>query len=95
MPKQAYRSEMGKIHAILDVTANGGDDGVLVSIIAHKANLTHDVVVDSCYKLAEAGLIEMTRRGRNRIMTMTQKGFCFFLELQRFKKLVESMNLRC
>lgn len=95
MVKHAYRSELGKIYAILNVIANSGSDGVFVSIIAHKANLTHDVVVDSCTKLAAAGLIDMTRRGRNRIMTMTQKGFWFFLEIRRFKRLVEGMNLRC
>lgn len=94
MPKQPYRSEMGKIHAILDVTARGGESGVLISAIAHKANLTHDVVKYSCEKLEDAGLIEIHRRGRNRILIITHKGFCFFLELRRFRDLVKSMNLR-
>ena len=94
MPKQRYRSEMGKIHAILEAAAKGGNDGVQISTITHKANLTHEVVVESCSKLEAAGLIESFKRGRNRIVIITHKGLCIFVELRRFKNIMEGMNLR-
>jgi hypothetical protein len=41
MSKQQYRSEMGIMGDILDVTADGGRGGVIVSAISRKANLSH------------------------------------------------------
>ena len=58
MSKQQYRSEMGIMGDILDVTADGGRDGIIVSAISRKANLSHYAVLDKCEKLVEAGLVE-------------------------------------
>jgi len=41
MSKQQYRSEMGIMGDILDVTIDGGQSGVIVSAISRKANLSH------------------------------------------------------
>jgi hypothetical protein len=38
MSKQQYRSEMGIMGDILDVTMDGGRSGVIVSAISRKAN---------------------------------------------------------
>jgi len=53
MSKQQYRSEMGIMGDILDVTADGGRDGIIVSAISRKANLSHYAVLDKCEKLVE------------------------------------------
>ena len=58
MSKQQYRSEMGIMGDILDVTLNGGQQGVIVSAISRRANLSHYAVLDKCEKLVEAGLVE-------------------------------------
>jgi hypothetical protein len=42
---------MGIMGDILDVTANGGRSGVIVSAISRKANLSHYAVLDKCEKL--------------------------------------------
>jgi len=55
MSKQQYRSEMGIMGDILDVTMDGGQRGVIVSAISRKANLTHYAVLDKCEKLINAG----------------------------------------
>jgi predicted transcriptional regulator len=89
-----YRSEMGIMGDILDVTANGGRDGIIVSAISRKANLSHYAVLDKCEKLVEAGLVESIKNDRNRIFQITEKGLGFFQEFKRFQLLVESMNLR-
>jgi len=94
MSKQQYRSEMGIMGDILDVTMDGGRNGVIVSAISRKANLSHYAVLDKCEKLVSAGLVETIKNDRNRLYLMTEKGVQFFQEFQRFQSLVESMNLR-
>ena len=85
---------MGIMGDILDVTANGGRDGIIVSAISRKANLSHYAVLDKCEKLVEAGLVESIKNDRNRVFQITEKGLGFFQEFKRFQTLVESMNLR-
>ncbi len=85
---------MGIMGDILDVTADGGRDGIIVSAISRKANLSHYAVLDKCDKLVEAGLVESVRNDRNRVYLITEKGLQFFQEFKKFQGLVESMNLR-
>jgi predicted transcriptional regulator len=85
---------MGIMGDILDVTMEGGRNGVIVSAISRKANLSHYAVLDKCEKLVEAGLVDSVKNDRNRLFMMTEKGVRFFQEFRRFQSLVESMNLR-
>ena len=85
---------MGIMGDILDVTAEGGRNGVIVSAISRKANLSHYAVLDKCQKLISAGLVESVKNDRNRVFLITEKGLQFFQEFRRFQSLVESMNLR-
>ena len=94
MSKQQYRSEMGIMGDILDVTMEGGRSGVIVSAISRKANLSHYAVLDKCEKLVNAGLVESIKTERNRVYMITEKGLEFFQEFRRFQNLIESMNLR-
>ncbi len=94
MSKQQYRSEMGIMGDILDVTLDGGRGGVIVSAISRKANLSHYAVLDKCEKLVTAGLVDSVKNDRNRLFMITEKGLEFFQEFRRFQNLVESMNLR-
>ncbi len=94
MSKQQYRSEMGIMGDILDVTMAGGRQGVIVSAISRRANLSHYAVLDKCEKLVTAGLVESSKNDRNRIFMITERGLQFFQEFKRFQDLVESMSLR-
>ena len=94
MSKQQYRSEMGIIADILGVTMDGGTQGVIVSAISRRANLSHYAVLEKCQKLIDAGLVESLKDNRNRLFMITEKGIKFFQEFQRFQNLVQTMNLR-
>ena len=94
MSKQQYRSEMGIMGDILDVTSNGVHSGVIVSAISRKANLSHYAVLDKCEKLINAGLVQTIRNDRNRKFMITEKGINFHQEFQRFQSLLDSMQLR-
>ncbi|HSF28362.1 MAG: winged helix-turn-helix domain-containing protein [Nitrosopumilaceae archaeon] len=94
MSKQQYRSEMGIIADILGVTMDGGTQGVIVSAISRRANLSHYAVLDKCQKLIDAGLVDSMKDNRNRLFVITEKGIKFFQEFQKFQSLVQAMNLR-
>ena len=85
---------MGIIADILGVTMDGGTQGVIVSAISRRANLSHYAVLDKCQKLINAGLVDSMKDNRNRLFVITEKGIRFFQEFQRFQSLVQSMNLR-
>ncbi len=85
---------MGIMGDILDVTMDGGREGVIVSAISRRANLSHYAVLDKCEKLVTAGLVDSVKNERNRLYMITEKGLEFFQEFRRFQDLVESMNLR-
>lgn len=94
MVTKQYRSEMVIIADILNVTANEGRDGIIISAISRKANLSHYAALDKCEKLIEAGLIELVKKDRNRIFLITEKGIRLFQEFKQFQGLLENMNLR-
>ncbi|TLX66154.1 MAG: winged helix DNA-binding protein [Thaumarchaeota archaeon] len=85
---------MGIIADILGVTMDGGTQGVIVSAISRRANLSHYAVLEKCQKLIDAGLVESMKDDRNRLFVITEKGIKFFQEFQRFQNIVQTMNLR-
>lgn len=85
---------MGIIADILGVAMDGGTQGVIVSALSRRANLSHYAVLDKCQKLIEAGLVDSMRDNRNRLFVITEKGIKFFQEFQKFQCLVQTMNLR-
>ncbi len=85
---------MGIMADILGVTMDAGTQGVIVSAISRRANLSHYAVLEKCQKLINAGLVESLRDNRNRLFVVTEKGIRFFQEFQRFQNIVQAMNLR-
>lgn len=85
---------MGIIADILGVTMDGGIQGVIISAISRRANLSHYAVLEKCQKLIDAGLVESIKDDRNRLFKITEKGIRFFQEFQRFQGVVQGLNLR-
>ena len=85
---------MGIIADILGVTMDGGVQGVIISAISRRANLSHYAVLEKCQKLIDAGLVESMKDDRNRLFKITEKGIKFFQEFQRFQREVHGLNLR-
>lgn len=85
---------MGIISDILGVTMDGGIQGVIISAISRRANLSHYAVLEKCQKLIDAGLVESMKDDRNRLFKITEKGIRFFQEFQRFQGVVQGLNLR-
>ena len=94
MSKQQYRSEMGIMGDILNVTMEGGRQGTIVSAISRRANLSHYAVIEKCEKLSSAGLVQTLRTDKNRLYTITEKGIEFVQEFRKFQSLLDALNLR-
>lgn len=94
LTKKQYRSEIGIIGDILDVTVGAGRDGALVSEITRFANLSHYVALAKCDKLVDAGLVQPDKNGRSRVFLITDKGRHFINELEKFRGVAHGLNLR-
>ena len=53
---------MGIMGDILDVTADGGREGIIVSAISRKANLSHYAVLDKCEKTGRSRLSRVRKK---------------------------------
>ena len=85
---------MGILSDILTVTREEGQNGIIISAISRKANLSHYAAVDKCNKLIEAELMKKTTDERNRLFILTEKGRLFFEELEKFQNLMKSLKLK-
>lgn len=94
MSKQQYRSEVGVISEILQVVMDCGRQGMMISSIARRANLSHHTSIKKCQKLINFGLIESAFNGKNRTFTITEKGIHLFQEIQKFLEIVKVVKIR-
>ena len=78
----------------MDVILSSGREGIIISSISRKANLSHYPTLQKCDSLVSAGLIELKIVQPNNVFTMTEKGFQFFQEYRKFKNLTDSLKLR-
>lgn len=94
MSKQQYRSEMGIISDILQITLDSGRQGTIISSIARRANLSHYTAVEKCQKLIGFELMESKNDDKKRTFFITHKGIQFFNELQKFVELMRALKIR-
>jgi len=93
-PKHQYRTSLGITYDILQACTDAGTNGILISKISQKANLSHDAVMRNCKKLIDIGMIETSRIKTKYIFTTTEKGIKFFYELQKFQDIIKEINIR-
>ncbi len=94
MLKQQYRSELGVVFDILRVIVDYGRNGTIISAITRSANLSHYTAIEKCQKLSDFGLINSTCDKGSRIFTITEKGICFFNEMQKFIEIAQAVKIR-
>ncbi|MHB8602133.1 MAG: winged helix-turn-helix domain-containing protein [Nitrosotalea sp.] len=92
--KQQYRSEVGIISEILQITMDCGMQGTIISSIARRANLSHYTAMEKCQKLIDFGLMESRADKRSRNFTITEKGIKFHQEMQKFLEIAQEIKIR-
>src|SRR5574337_389663 len=92
--KQQYRSELGIISEILQVTMDCGIQGTIISSIARRANLSHYTAMEKCQKLIDFGLMESRTDKKSRSFVVTEKGIKFHQEMQKFLEIAQEIKIR-
>src|SRR5579863_6383541 len=93
--KQQYRSELGIVSEILQVTMDCGLQGAIISSIARRANLSHYTAMEKCQKLLDVGLMESRIEKKSRSFVITEKGIQFYHQMQKFLEIAQEINIRC
>ena len=92
--KQQYRSELGIISEVLQVTMDCGMQGAIISSIARRANLSHYTAMEKCQKLIDFGLMESRADKKSRSFVITEKGIQFYHEMQKFLEIAQEIKIR-
>lgn len=93
--KNQYRSTLGITGDILKACMNAGRDGIYVTEISRKANLSHNAVIQNCRRLVKSGLAESIRTKRHHTITITEYGIEFYQALVRFQEIANGYKIRC
>src|SRR5574337_77264 len=92
--KQQYRSEVGIISEILQVTMDCGMQGTIISSIARRANLSHYTAMEKCQKLIDFRLMESRTDKKTRSFVITEKGIKFHQDMQKFLEIAQEIKIR-
>ena len=92
--KQQYRSELGVVAEVLQVTMDCGIQGAIISSIARRANLSHYTAMEKCQKLIDFGLMESRIDKKSRSFVITEKGIQFYHEIQKFLEIAQEIKIR-
>ena len=92
--KRRHRAPLSITKDILQACMDAGIEGILISKVSNKANLSYDAVIANCQKLIDAGLINSIKNKRNYIFIITEKGIKIFQELQKFRDIAREMNIK-
>ena len=92
--KQQYRSELGIVSEVLQVTMDCGIQGAIISSIARRANLSHYTAMEKCQKLIDFGLMESRTDKKSRSFVITEKGIRFYHEMQKFLEIAQEIKIR-
>src|SRR5689334_17895461 len=92
--KNQHRSTLSITRDVLQACMDAGIDGILISKISQKANLSYSTTISCCQKLINANLLRSIKSERNHIFAITEKGIRFFREFQKFHEIVREINIR-
>tara|TARA_B110000014_G_scaffold52368_1_gene35060 strand:- start:1459 stop:1776 length:318 start_codon:yes stop_codon:yes gene_type:complete len=91
--KLKYRTNMQIMGQVLDKMQDAGTQGLIISRLTQKANLSHDRLVSLTDNLIGSGLItKIEYDGRNSYV-ITEKGIMFLSEYQKFYDFANSFGL--
>jgi len=89
-----YRTAIELIRQIMEIISNVGREGVLISVLARDAGISHNSVLDKCQKLTDAGLLRVDIGKKSRRYFITEEGLRFFSMLTKYSELLQTINAR-
>lgn len=91
-----YRTQMRIVAAVLTTARDYGNnnEGVGVTIILRKANLSYGRLIRILKELVSSGLLEEMGKIRGSRYRISEKGIIFLREYSRFEEFAQSFGLR-
>ena len=94
LSQKQNRTRIRSLGDVLQIIREGGHEGVVISKITRKANMSYYPAQEHCSKLISARLVEQIITDKRQVFVITQKGQEFFREYQNFQNLVAPLNLK-
>ena len=88
-----YRTHMQIMTQVLDKMQDAGTQGLIISRLTQKANLSHDRLVSLTENLIGSGLITKFEYDGRNTYVITEKGLIFLSEYQKFYDFASSFGL--
>ena len=88
-----YRTNMQIMTQVLDKMQDAGTQGLIISRLTQKANLSHDRLVSLTENLMGSGLITRFEYDGRNTYVITEKGLMFLSEYQKFYDFASSFGL--
>ena len=88
-----YRTNMQIMTQVLDKMQDAGTQGLIISRLTQKANLSHDRLVSLTENLIGSGLITKFEYDGRNTYVITEKGLVFLSEYQKFYDFASSYGL--
>ncbi len=92
--RHPYRSHLGIISDILCAVMESGRQGIIITTLARRSNLSHNMMVNRCQELINAGLIESRNVERGNAYIVTEKGIEFFHQAREFIEIAQELQVR-
>ena len=91
--KLKYRTNMQIMAQVLDKMQDAGSQGLIISRLTQKANLSHDRLTSLTSNLIGSGLITKIEYDGRNCYVITEKGMMFLSEYQKFYEFANSFGL--
>ena len=88
-----YRTNMQIMTQVLDKMQDAGTQGLIISRLTQKANLSHDRLVSLTENLIGSGLITKFEYDGRNTYVITEKGLIYLSEYQKFYDFASSFGL--
>ena len=88
-----YRTNMQIMTQVLDKMQDAGTQGLIISRLTQKANLSHDRLISLTENLMGSGLITRFEYDGRNTYVITEKGLIFLSEYQKFYDFASSFGL--
>ena len=90
---KAYRSTQQMVYDVLTITQDSNRNGITVTPLLTKANLSHSRLEKFVKKLTGAGLVNKIEYDGKNTFVITEKGRLFLEEYNKFTRFAESFGL--
>lgn len=88
-----YRNSLQIMTAVLDNMSNAGMDGLTVTQLIQKSNLSHSRLQKMVYNLSSSGLVNKIVHEKRHTFVITEKGRLLLEEYRKFSDLAGTFGL--